>query len=442
MATSTCTTTEQAYQELEADFIARNPKSKKLYAQATEVLPGGNTRTVLYYEPFPVYITKASEHKLYDADGHEYVDLLGEYTAGLYGHSEPVIIEAINEAAQKGLSFGSHHEDEIKLAKLVQQRFPTMELIRFTNSGTEATLMALAAAKVYTRRSKILVFAGGYHGGAFSFSASGVSSAVNAPHEYLIANYNDIESVKQLADANKDDLAAILVEPMLGSGGAIPATTDFLLGLRSIANVTGAVLIYDEVMTSRMHAGGGIQSTVLKEWRPDMTTLGKYIGGGMSFGAFGGKRDIMDLFDPRKPGCLAHAGTFNNNVLTMAAGRAGLEKVFTPQRAMALHNMGDRLRERLNVIGEGTRLKVTGLGSIMCFAFTQTPLEQIKSPADVADADLKLAAVLHLSLLRKGYYIARRGFVALSLAVTDAAVEGFVEAIQDFVKVYRHLLQL
>ncbi|CAK1358150.1 unnamed protein product [Cercospora beticola] len=168
--------------------------------------------------------------------------------------------------------------------------------------------------------------------------------------------------------------------------------------------------------------------------RPDLTTLGKYIGGGMSFGAFGGKREIMELFDPRKPGGLAHAGTFNNNVLTMAAGSAGLEQVFTPARAEALHRTGEELRKRLNETGKGTLLKVTGLGSVMCFHFTQTPAEQVKTVADMPDEDHRLTALLHLFLLSKGYYIARRGFLALSLVLTDAGLDGFVQAVKDFVE--------
>ncbi|KAK4618352.1 Beta-phenylalanine transaminase [Fulvia fulva] len=320
-----------------------------------------------------------------------------------------------------------------------------MELMRLTNSGTEATMMALAVSKVCTRRSKILVFAGAYHGGALSFAGSGGKGSevnVGAPHEYLIATYNDLGSVRALLRRPEDrsDVAAIIVEPMMGSGGAIPASEEFLRGLREVANEVGAVLIFDEIMTSRMHRGGGIQSQLPMAMRPDLTTLGKYLGGGMSFGAFGGKKSIMDLFDPRRPDALAHAGTFNNNVLTMAAGRAGLEQVFTPERAAQLHEKGDVLRKRLQDVGQGTLLKVTGYGSIMCFHFISTPAEDIKSHKDLADADSTPAGLLHLFLLKRGYYIARRGFVALSLALSDADFDGFVQAVADFVWEYRHLL--
>lgn len=231
---------------------------------------------MLFYHPFPVSVSSASGSSLTSADGHIYTDLLGEYTAGLYGHSEPIITKAITEAVSRGLSFGSQHEDEVKLAELIKERFPSIDLLRFTNSGTEATLMAIAAAKVYTGKNKILVFANAYHGGVFSFKGEH-SSPVNAPHEYLIATYNDIDSVRSILNdtqSNGEDLAAILVEPMMGSGGAIPASDDFLVNLKRFAVKKKAVLIYDEVMTSRMYEGGGIQSRLPERYGPDMTTLG------------------------------------------------------------------------------------------------------------------------------------------------------------------------
>jgi glutamate-1-semialdehyde 2,1-aminomutase len=239
---------QQVYDKLADAFTARNSQSKAVYDAATEALPGGNTRSVLFYHPYPLSIKTANGARLIDVDGHEYVDLLGEYTAGLYGHSEPVIIEAIQAAAKNGINFGSQHEDEVKLAAMVKQRFPSIDLIRFTNSGTEANLMAIAAAKAFTGKKKVLVFDGGYHGGAFLFK-DGKSSAVNAPHQYLIASYNDLQSVKRLTQAseNSNDVAAIVVEPMMGSAGAIPPIKGFLEGLREVATATGAVLIFDEV---------------------------------------------------------------------------------------------------------------------------------------------------------------------------------------------------
>lgn len=240
--------------------------------------------------------------------------------------------------------------------------------------------------------------------------------------------------------AHPNNVAAILVEPMLGSGGAIPADPAFLSGLRAAATQASALLIFDEVMTSRMHRGGGVQSQLSSSQRPDLTTLGKYIGGGMSFGAFGGTREVMELFDPRKEGSLKHAGTFNNNVLTMSAGRAGLEQVFTPERAERLHATGEQLRRTLQEVAPGSLLKVTGYGSVLCFHFTKAEARDIRSSSDLRDEDDTLGGIFHLFLLSKGFYIARRGFLALSLALDETDLSGFVDAVGAFIKEYPSLL--
>src|SRR3712207_4997619 len=232
---------------------------------------------------------------------------------------------------------------EAKLARLVCERFPPVELVRFTNPGREANLMAVATAVAATGRRKVMVFEGGYHGGVLTFAGGG--SPVNAPHDWVLAPYNDAAGAVALAEEHAGDLACILVEPMMGSGGCIPAEPAFLQALRDAADRSGAVLVFDEVMTSRMSAGGQQARLGIA---PDMTTLGKWIGGGMSFGAFGGKRALMELYDPRRADALPHAGTFNNTVLTMHAGVAGLEEVFTAEAADRLSTRGKALRARLN----------------------------------------------------------------------------------------------
>ena len=218
MSTSTETALAQAY----AEYTAHNPRSLARHQAATEVMPGGNTRTVLYSAPFPLGIARAEGCYLLDLDGHRYVDFLGEYTAGIYGHSHPVIRAALDQALDDGINFGGHNVMEVRLAQAVCQRFPSIELVRFTNSGTEANLMALTAARVFTKREKIMVFAGGYHGGVLYFS-SGTSSPVNAPYDFVIAPYNDLAGTAALIEQHSTDLAAIILEPMLGGGGCIPA---------------------------------------------------------------------------------------------------------------------------------------------------------------------------------------------------------------------------
>lgn len=424
---------DAALAEATARYRAQNPASERLLAEAADALPAGNTRSVLFYAPFPLSMARGEGCHLWDADGHRYLDALGEFTAGLYGHSNPLIQQAIITALQKGLSLSSHTPREAALAHEIQRRFPGMALMRFTNSGTEANLMALAVATAHTGRRKVLVFEGAYHGGVLSFGGGG--SPVNVPHDFVVAPYNDLDAVRTLAQSHGADLAAILVEPMLGAGGCIPAEPAFLHGLRALASECGALLILDEVMTSRLSSGG---RQALLGLAPDLTTLGKYFGGGLSFGAFGGRADVMSRFDPRQPDALGHAGTFNNNTLSMAAGLAGLTQVLTPAVLDALNQRGERLRERLNAVfaRHAVALQFTGLGSVMQLHTTNRPL---RSAADLTGADDRVKALLFFELLEQGIFLARRGLVALSLPFGEAQADEFVTAM-DAVVTTRHAL--
>jgi glutamate-1-semialdehyde 2,1-aminomutase len=305
----------------------------------------------------------------------------------------------------------------------VCDRFPTMERVRFTNSGTEANLMALSAARAFTGRERIIAFRGGYHGGLLTFPSE--ASPVNAPYDVALCSYNDTEQARRLVEQHADTLAAVLVEPMLGAGGCIPGEPEFLHTLRSATREAGALLIFDEVMTSRI-GGHGMQQRL--DVGADLTTLGKYLGGGFSFGAFGGRADVMAIFDPSSPTALPHAGTFNNNRASMVAGHAGLTEVYTPDVAERHTARGDALRDRLNdVLGRsGTPFQVTGLGTLMNIHATTAPIRRID---DLAGADERLRELLFLDLLDRGYYIAARGYLALSLAVTDDQLDGFVAAV-------------
>ncbi len=415
-------TLNAALKEARERYIDANPASLAAHRDAAAAMPGGNTRTVLFHTPYPLAMARGQSCRLWDVDGHEYVDLLGEYTAGLYGHSHPVIRAALDAALDRGWNLGAHGTMEAQLARLIVERFPSIGLVRFTNSGTEANLMAVATAIAATGRSKVMVFDGGYHGGILYFGGGGIP--INAPHQWVLGQYNDAAGAVALARAHANGLACILVEPMLGSGGCIPGGPDFLQALRDVATETGAMLIFDEVMTSRMSAGG-LQARL--GITPDLTTLGKYIGGGMSFGAFGGRRDIMDRYDPRRADALPHAGTFNNNVLTMAAGVAGLTELFTPAAADALFRRGETMRARLNALSPA--MQWTGLGSLLTAHFHQGT---IRRPADIAGVGPGLRELFHLDMLDHGFYLARRGMIALSLEVGDAELDGFVAAVAEF----------
>ncbi|MDF1485823.1 aminotransferase class III-fold pyridoxal phosphate-dependent enzyme [Ramlibacter sp. H39-3-26] len=406
-----------------ARFAARHPRSATRLREAQRAMPGGNTRSVLFYPPFPVVMARGDGCRLWDVDGHGYLDALGEFTAGLYGHSNPIIRGAIEAALRHGLSLSAHNEHEPLLALEVQRRFPSMELLRFTNSGTEANLLALAAAWVHTGRRRIMVFDGAYHGGVLSFTAAAMP--LNVPHEFVRAPYNDLAAARALALGHADGLAAILVEPMQGSGGCIPGEPDFLHGLRALADDCGALLVFDEVMTSRLAFGGRQGALGIT---PDLTTLGKYFGGGLSFGAFGGRGDVMERFDPRRPDALAHAGTFNNNVLSMAAGYAGLARVLTADAISGLNLRGELLRERLNGLfaRRGVALHCSGMGSLMNLHAVAGP---VRTRADLQGEDARAKTLLFFELLERGVYIAHRGLMALSLPWGDSEVDELVSAV-------------
>jgi len=415
-----------ALAEAEAAYRERNPKSLAQHREACAAMPGGNTRSAIHVDPFPLTIVRGEGARLWDIDGHEYVDFLSEFTAGIFGHSHPLIRRAIDIALDQGLNFGAHNTLEARFAAAICARFPSIELVRFTNSGTEANLMAVGAARAITGRPKILVFRGGYHGGVFYFRGHG--SALNAPFEYLLGKYNDLAAVEDLVQPHRRELAAILIEPMQGTTGCIAAERSFLAGLRSLANETGALLIFDEVMTSRL-APGGLQE--VHGILPDLTTLGKYVGGGMSFGAFGGRAHLMERFDPRRPDAFQHAGTFNNNVLTMNAGLAGLTEIYTSERARTLNTGGDRLRDRLNAVAQrhGLAMQFTGLGSMLAVHMTDRP---IRSQDDAEHGNATLRDLFYFDLVARGIWFAKRGMFALSIALEEADHDKLLGAVEDF----------
>ena len=399
-------------------YAQNNPNSLALHRQAKYALPGGNTRTVLHYAPFPITVKRAAGAHIVDVDGHEYQDFLGEYTAGLYGHSHPKIIHAITQALSDGLTFGGPTEREGQLGALICERFPAVERLRFCNSGTEANVLALSSARAHTGRTDIMVVDGSYHGGVLSFAGD---NPLNAPFPTHRIPFNDLETAIDKINQVGGKLAALIIEPMIGAGGCIPADADFLKGLRGATEEAGALLIFDEVMTSR-HGPNGLHG--MYGLRPDLVTFGKYVGGGLSFGAFGGRADILDRFDPSRPDAWPHAGTFNNNILSMTAGYVGLSEIYTPEVAQAFFDQGERCREQLEVLLSGLNLPVhvTGMGSMMALHFgNKAPTAPYSPPPDYSG----LYELVHLKMMAKGQFYARRGMINLSLPITDAMFQEF-----------------
>lgn len=430
-------------------YTRRHPTSRKNYEEACKYMPGGNTRTVLFANPFPLTIDSGEACYLTTIDGTRYVDFLGEYTAAIYGHSHPEIKAALQTALEGGWNYGGHNKLEPQLARIVCERFPAIELVRFVNSGTEANMMAIATALAVTGRKKVLIFKKGYHGSTISGKVQSGKPTINLPHDFVLGTYNDVQGTQDLVRSlSKDSLAAILVEPMLGSGGCFAGTAEFLTTLRRLADETKALLIFDEVMTSRLdYHGLGHKMGVT----PDLMTLGKWIGGGMSFGAFGGRKDIMQLYDPRT-GSLDHPGTFNNNVFTMNAGIAGCS-LLTPDKLKALNDLGDSLRRQVEAILsktdiEGTtpvsppqdelhseqhpqrlpKMYIKGVGSLNAFHFAGP------------DRDVLQSLFFH-HMLQNGIYMAQRGFIALNIMLTEEHVAQFVQAVKAFTDRYASSLR-
>lgn len=398
-------------------YAAANPESRRIYEEAAQFMPGGNTRSSLWHDPFPLCMTRGEGALLTDADGHQYTDFLGEFTAGIYGHSSPVVRRALVNAIDAGVNLSSHTMLEGKLAAEICRRFASVDLVRFTNSGTEANHVALSCARAWTKRETILVFAGGYHGSGLSFPSEG-SAFHGVPYKFVIGRYNDSENAAALIEEHKPDLAAVLAEPMLGAGGCTPGAPEFLKTLRRETSRTGALLIFDEIQTARLSYGGR-QSQIGIE--PDLTTIGKFFGGGLPFGCVGGRREIMELFDPRQREALSHAGTFNNDTLTMAAGFAAVSELLTEEALRELNARGDFLRESLLAMFEEEKapFTVTGLGSIMNIHSLSPGQEGID-----------LRHLLFFGLLQDGFYLAPRGLIALSFCITDEDIKRLLGALR------------
>ena len=396
-----------ALDEARRHYADQRPRSRELAERAAVVLPGGNTRTVLHIDPFAFRVVGADGAILHDADGFDYVDLLGDYSAGLLGRRD-VVADTIRAVLDRGWSYGATSEPETVFAEAVVARYPSIEQVRFTNSGTEANVMALMTARHATGREKVVVFDHGYHGGPLYFGDAG--APLRIPFDYVVLPYNDIAAATRAFERHGADIACVLVEPMQGSGGCIPGDPDFLAHLRALSTAVGAVLIFDEVMTSRLSVGGAQQ---LLGITPDMTTLGKYLGGGLSFGAFGGRADLMGTFDPARGG-LSHAGTFNNNAFTMAVGAVVAADLVGAEALATVNERGDRLRAGLQARFDASPLPfcVTGWGSLLC-------VHPVASPADIDDADVRWRDLFFHDVLDAGHYTAPRGMVALSMAVSD-----------------------
>jgi glutamate-1-semialdehyde 2,1-aminomutase len=433
-------------------YIKQTPKSKTFFEHAKRIEPGGVTRSVAYYPPYPIYISRGEGCYIYDLDGNERIDFLNNYSSMILGHAHPKVLSAVAHRLSDGTAYSYSNELEIQLAEMICKRVPSLDKIRFTNSGMEATMFAIRAACAFTGKEKIAKFEGGYHGTTDLVQMSvkppiekagppdaplTVPEAQGIPHNLaenvVILPFNDAENTEALINKYKDELAAIIVEPFLGSG-QIPAIEEYLKFLREITRQYHIILIFDEVQSLRLAPGGAQEFFHVI---PDMTALGKIIGGGFPVGAFGGSADIMEVFEPRANiagrfdpiytgAKIYQGGTFTGNPITMIAGITTLEEL-TPEIYEQLNEMGHSLRSRLNDLFRKRNVKamVTGVGSMANFHCTTEDVMDFRS---YSKDDQKELYKIFLSLMNHGILIAPRGMISLSTPMTEKEIDAFLAA--------------
>src|SRR5919107_95595 len=344
------------------DYLARTPRSRALWERATASLPGGSTRTTVYSAPYPPYAARGAGLVVTDVDGNDYRDFLGNYTSLILGHAHPAVVAAVEAQVRRGSAFAAPTELEVELAEELRRRVPSIEQLRFTSSGTEATMFAIRAARAYTGRAVVATFDHAYHGthDLVMTGTPGVPDAIAAFRVEL--PWGDLDGVEEAIRGREGDIAAILLEPVQGAGGVRAPDPGFLVGLRAVADRIGALLIFDEIISFRISRGGAQEVYGV---RPDLTTLGKIIAGGYPLAAFGGRADVLEIFDARRERAVSHGGTFNGNPVAAAAGLATLNEVTTTAYER-LAVLGERLRARLSDRIDADRLdaRVVVVGSL------------------------------------------------------------------------------
>ncbi len=418
-------------------------QSQTLFNRALDVMPGGNTRTTVWHAPHPVYAVSGAGCRITDADGNVYLDFLNNYTSMIHGHANPVVAKAVRQQLELGTCFAMPTESEIVLAELLCSRVPGFERIRFTNSGSEAVMMALKAARAHTGRPKVAKCEGAYHG-SYDFAEvsldSGPESWGNADpnsvaytagtpksvlDDVIVIPFNRTEEAERILRAHADELACVLIDPMPNRAGLIPATTEYLEMLRRVTSETGMLLVFDEVISFRLDYSGAQGALGVT---PDLTSIAKIIGGGFPIGAVAGSADVMAVFDPRQGKPLApHGGTFNANPISMVAGTAAME-LLTPEEFERLNALGARARAGVAqaFANAGIDGQVTGDGSLLRIHMTSVPLIDYRSARATEAQATALSRVIDY-MYANGILMAETGMCALSTAMGESEIDEFVE---------------
>jgi len=424
-----------------------SPTSAARAERARAVFPGGDTRSSAHYGPYPLVMEQARGCVMTDADGNHVLDFMNNFTSLIHGHAYAPVVNAVQHQIAQGSAYAAPSNDQIELGELIRSRVPSIDLMRFTSSGTEGTQMAIRCARAATGRQKIMKMEGGYHGSYELAEVSLVplpnecgpiehpaSTAVDASFpdsvlaDTIICPYNEPDIARALLDEHGADIAAVIVEPMLGSMGMVPATPEFLATLRAETSARDIVLIFDEVITLRLHAGG---TQALHEITPDLTCMGKIIGGGLPVGAVGGRADLMQLFSPEQEQPVMHASTFSGNALTMAAGLAAM-RTYDDAEAARLNSLGERLRAGFNAVFEqhGVRAVAQGHGSLTNVLFAREPTANARQSMQAMIDAGHIGSLLHLTMLRHGVMSATRLMYCISTPMTATEIDQAVSALE------------
>lgn len=423
---------------MKARHAERNPRSGGAFESALAVMPGGNSRTQLYFEPFPFYVDHAEGPYLYDLDGHRYLDVVNNYTSLIHGHPDSETVRVIAEQAARGTAHAAPSPSEIELAKEITGRVHSIEMVRFTNSGSEAVLYAIRLARHVTGRADVIKVEGGYHGGNESVQVSvkrlGLDEPAALPEEGVPENvasathvipFDDIDEAVRLIGDHGPASAALIVEPIQGFGGGLRPPDGYLEAISKAASDTGTLVILDEIQTLR-YAYGGIQQTL--GLTPDLTVLGKLIGGGLPVGAFGGSEELMARTDPRGREVMTQSGTFNANPLTMSAGVHALRKL-TPEAIERLNTNGNHLRDWVNeeCARRGLPLIAGGYGSLLqLHVGSDLPASYRQAKARITEP---LTALFYLLMERGVFTAPSRVIMALSTAMAHTQLDELRQAI-------------